>query len=138
MLAISSSENKKKLIRSKRDFLILVNVSEFSMKAILNIIFVKQWEIPASNILVTTVASMSGTNPSIILDPFIIDTSATHTQSFMPIVFPFRMPSFAPSMSHFQYLQTKLNKDKQFKHSDLNLYLIYLLHISFFAWLEVR
>ena len=59
---------------------------------------------PASNIRDTTVASISGTKPSNIREPFIMGTPATHVLSLMATVLPFSLPLAAPLMSQHQYL----------------------------------
>src|SRR5579884_2091412 len=54
---------------------------------------------PASRILVTTVASKSGTNGPITAEPLVIGTPATATLSLMAMVRPASGPSGAPAMS---------------------------------------
>src|SRR5271156_5119199 len=58
---------------------------------------------PASRIRVTTVASTSGTYPSITLLPIIIGIPATQTLSLTAIFFPTSPPDGAPFTEDFQY-----------------------------------
>src|SRR5271155_4008995 len=58
---------------------------------------------PASRIRVTIVASTSGTNPSITLEPTIIGIPATQTLSLIAIFLPASLPEGAPLIDDFQY-----------------------------------
>ena len=58
---------------------------------------------PASRIRVTTVASTSGTNPSITAVPAPIGTPATQMVSFRATRLPARRPVSFPRMSVFMY-----------------------------------
>ena len=58
---------------------------------------------PASSIRVTMVASISGVNPSMIEEPFIIGTPARQTVSFSTMRLPRSGPSGAPRTSAFTY-----------------------------------
>lgn len=51
---------------------------------------------PSSSILVTTVASKSGVNPSRAWHPFIIGTPATAALSLIATRFPANLPPLAP------------------------------------------
>src|SRR5215467_4267076 len=67
-----------------------------------------QWPLPtisppASRILVTTVASTSGTYPSSVEAPFIIGTPARQMLSLRTIVLPWSAPRSAPLMVVFTY-----------------------------------
>src|SRR5579862_5574678 len=58
---------------------------------------------PASSSRVTTVASVSGTNPSSTFEPFIIERPATQTLSLMTIFLPANGPLGAPLMDAVTY-----------------------------------